>query len=194
MCSCTGKLTFGKGPAADALHCAVTASNIVSKFSCLHADAWSKLADTSSTGQPETDAGMAVTSHFSSAKRYSDVDAKSSALLRAQASIKAYRRTDSSHKSTELRPPQSAAAAVQGSTLAVGGDESEEWDFEGEVELAPPKGPATFGKVALDFRNVRKPESAEAVGAIVLEDVSLQEEGKGGKRKRYFARKLRHDN
>ncbi|CAL8468294.1 g7834 [Coccomyxa elongata] len=44
----------------------------------------------------DPDANTVVSTHFSSAKRYSDVDAKSPALLHAQASIKAYRRTDSS--------------------------------------------------------------------------------------------------
>ena len=134
---------------------------------------------------------MAVTAHFSSAKRYSDVDAKSSALLRAQASIKAYRRTGASENS-ELWSTQDRSPAIQSSTDGLGGEDLDEWDFgEQLTSQKVPEPVMEFEERALRLTGVSHADSAAAGGAVVLEDVSLQEKGREGKKKGYFARKLR---
>lgn len=135
---------------------------------------------------------MAMTAHFSSAKRYSDVDAKSSALLRAQASIKAYRRTDSSQNS-ELWSTQDRSAAIQSSTDGLGGEDLGEWDYGEQLtsQKVSLESEMEFEEGALRLTGVRHADSAAAGGAVVLEDVSLQEKGREGKKKGYFARKLR---
>jgi hypothetical protein len=48
-----------------------------------------------------------------------------------------------------------------------------------------------FEEGALRLTGVSHADSAAAGGAVVLKDVSLQEKGREGKKKGYFARKLR---
>ena len=146
----------------------------------------------------EADASTVVSTHFSSAKRYSDVDAKSPALLHAQASIKAYRRTDSSRRASSREGSASPHSKLTGSG---GVDREEDLDDMEEMHDSLLKGPMshvvfsagqTIGISRVDAMLEQTDSGLTFTQVLPLEDVSLLEGGVGPKKKANFLRSLRH--
>lgn len=146
----------------------------------------------------DPDASTVVSTHFSSAKRYSDVDAKSTALLHAQASIKAYRRTDSSRGTWSREGSVVVYSNVTGSG---GADRQEGLDDMEDVYDSFLKGPLshvddvdeqTDGLSKGDVMVGPTDSGRDRMQVLPLEDISLLEGAVGPKKKGYFLRKLRH--
>ncbi len=154
--------------------------------------AWGQL--TSKTSAEDPDANTVVSTHFSSAKRYSDVDAKSPALLRAQASIKAYRRTDSS-RGTSLREAL-VHSIVTGSVEHEEGlddiDDVHHLFLRGPLSHVDDADKQTDGLSKLNVMLGQTDSGEDKMQGLPLEEISLLEGSEGPKKKGYFLSKSRH--